>query len=218
MSKKAALLVYENLNSIEEDNNYWEKYIKFHELYWDGPNASQNVSAADASVSNLTLSASADHQTEFVVAQSVIVGGDGGDISTNLNGGSFDSEPLTGPVSNIVVSNTPGQLRFTTTHAGQPNETRNNATSTVDLIVTYNAAIDDVATFDNGNWKESQLTNIENAAVLQVRMDEKTKQPMVGFSPYSPFGELKDVKIATDKIVMSYKPKRDIELLIISSH
>tara|TARA_B100001996_G_scaffold382902_1_gene376212 strand:- start:2137 stop:2934 length:798 start_codon:yes stop_codon:yes gene_type:complete len=43
MSKKAALLVYENLNSIEEDNSYWEKYIKFHELYWDGPNASQNV-------------------------------------------------------------------------------------------------------------------------------------------------------------------------------
>ena len=71
--------------------------------------------------------------------------------------------------------------------------------------------VDDVATFDNGNWKESQLTNIENAAVLQVRMDEKTKQPMVGFSPYSPFGELKDVKIATDKIVMTYKPKRDIE-------
>ena len=43
MSKKAALLVYQNLNSIEEDNTYWEKYIKFHELYWDGPNASQNV-------------------------------------------------------------------------------------------------------------------------------------------------------------------------------
>jgi hypothetical protein len=43
MSKKAALLVYQNLNSIEEDNSYWEKYIKFHELYWDGPNASQNV-------------------------------------------------------------------------------------------------------------------------------------------------------------------------------
>ena len=34
---------------------------------------------------------------------------------------------------------------------------------------------------------------------------------MVCFSPYSPFGEIKDVKIATDKIVMSYKPKRDIE-------
>ena len=65
--------------------------------------------------------------------------------------------------------------------------------------------VQDVAVFDTGNWKGVELTNLENAAVLQVRMDEKTKQPMVGFSPYSPFGELKDVKIATDKIVMAYK-------------
>ena len=71
--------------------------------------------------------------------------------------------------------------------------------------------VDDVAVFDTGNWKGVEITNLENAAVLQVRMDEKTKQPMVGFSPYSPFGEIKDVKISTDKIVMSYKPKRDIE-------
>ena len=71
--------------------------------------------------------------------------------------------------------------------------------------------VDDVAVFDTGNWKGVEITNLENAAVLQVRMDEKTKQPMVGFSPYSPFGEIKDVKIATDKIVMSYKTKRDIE-------
>ena len=71
--------------------------------------------------------------------------------------------------------------------------------------------VDDVAVFDTGNWKGVEITNVENAAVLQVRMDEKTKQPMVGFSPYSPFGQIKDVKIATDKIVMSYKPKRDIE-------
>ena len=71
--------------------------------------------------------------------------------------------------------------------------------------------VDDVAVFDTGNWKGVEITNLENAAVLQVRVDEKTKQPMVGFSPYSPFGEIKDVKIATDKIVMSYKPKRDIE-------
>ena len=71
--------------------------------------------------------------------------------------------------------------------------------------------VDDVAVFDTGNWKGVEITNLENAAVLQVRIDEKTKQPMVGFSPYSPFGEIKDVKIATNKIVMSYKPKRDIE-------
>ena len=43
MSKKSALMVYQNLANIKEDKEYWDKYIKFHELYWDGPNASQNV-------------------------------------------------------------------------------------------------------------------------------------------------------------------------------
>ena len=43
MSKKSALMVYQNLSNVKEDNQYWDKYIKFHELYWDGPNASQNV-------------------------------------------------------------------------------------------------------------------------------------------------------------------------------
>ena len=36
-------MVYQNLANIKEDKEYWDKYIKFHELYWDGPNASQNV-------------------------------------------------------------------------------------------------------------------------------------------------------------------------------
>ena len=144
-------------------------------------NATQNVDTSDESVSNLTLSASADHQTEFVVAQSVIVGGDGGDISTNLNGGSFDSEPLTGPVSNIVVSNTPGQLRFTTTHAGQPNETRNNATSTVDLIVTYNAAIDDVATFDTSNSSKTQFNSGDTIRIKATSEGVQSKTMRMGF-------------------------------------
>ena len=43
MSKKSALMVYQNLKNITEEKEYWDKYIKFHELYWDGPNASQNV-------------------------------------------------------------------------------------------------------------------------------------------------------------------------------
>ena len=36
-------MVYQNLKNITEEKEYWDKYIKFHELYWDGPNASQNV-------------------------------------------------------------------------------------------------------------------------------------------------------------------------------
>ena len=70
--------------------------------------------------------------------------------------------------------------------------------------------VEDVAVFDTGNWKGLDLTNLDNAAVLQVRMDEKTKQPMVGFAPFSPFGTSRDVKIRTDKVTMTYTPKTDI--------
>ena len=38
--------------------------------------------------------------------------------------------------------------------------------------------VDDVAVFDTGNWKGVEITNVENAAVLQVRMDEKTTYGM----------------------------------------
>ncbi|MBT89210.1 MAG: hypothetical protein CMN79_01795 [Spirochaetales bacterium] len=43
MPKKAALFLYHNLENINEDKSYWERYIKFHELYWDGPASSQGV-------------------------------------------------------------------------------------------------------------------------------------------------------------------------------
>ena len=43
MSKKSALLLYQSLENVNMDKNYWEKYIKFHEMYWDGPASSQNV-------------------------------------------------------------------------------------------------------------------------------------------------------------------------------
>lgn len=78
-------------------------------------------------------------------------------------------------------------------------------------LVTGEDVFGKVADFDTTNWKGLDLTKVENAAVIQMRMDEKTKQPLVGFAPYSPFGEIRDVEIATDKIVMTYEPKRDIE-------
>ena len=31
MSKKSALMVYQNLKNITEEKEYWDKYIKFHE-------------------------------------------------------------------------------------------------------------------------------------------------------------------------------------------
>ncbi|MEE2975654.1 MAG: hypothetical protein VX343_04305 [Thermodesulfobacteriota bacterium] len=43
MSRKSALLLYQSLEKIDSNKDYWEKYIKFHEMYWDGPASTQNV-------------------------------------------------------------------------------------------------------------------------------------------------------------------------------
>ena len=58
--------------------------------------------------------------------------------------------------------------------------------------------------------KDISFIELSNAAVISMRMDEKTKQPMVGFAPFSPFGTSKDVKIRSDKVTMTYTPKTDI--------
>ena len=71
-------------------------------------------------------------------------------------------------------------------------------------LVTGEDVFGKVADFDTTNWKGIDLTKVENAAVIQMRMDEKTKQPMVGFAPFNPFGTSKDVKVRTDKVVMTY--------------
>jgi hypothetical protein len=47
--------------------------------------------------------------------------------------------------------------------------------------------------FDENSFYEKPFVELSNAAVISMRMDEKTKQPMVGFAPFSPFGTSKDV-------------------------
>lgn len=34
---QAVLMVYENLESIRENGNYWKDYVQFYEKYWDAP-------------------------------------------------------------------------------------------------------------------------------------------------------------------------------------
>ena len=58
--------------------------------------------------------------------------------------------------------------------------------------------------FDENSFYEKPFIELSNAAVISMRMDEKTTQPMVGFAPFSPFGTSKDVKIRTDKVTMTY--------------
>ena len=65
-------------------------------------------------------------------------------------------------------------------------------------------------TRDASQILDRSFVELTNAAVISMRMDEKTKQPMVGFAPFSPFGTSKDVKIRTDKVTMTYTPKTDI--------
>tara|TARA_B100001778_G_scaffold217287_1_gene180016 strand:+ start:410 stop:757 length:348 start_codon:yes stop_codon:yes gene_type:complete len=64
--------------------------------------------------------------------------------------------------------------------------------------------------FDENSFYEKPFIELSNAAVISMRMDEKTKQPMVGFAPFSPFGTSKDVSIRSDKVTMTYTPKTEI--------
>jgi len=67
-----------------------------------------------------------------------------------------------------------------------------------------------VTKFDEDHFHEKPFIELSNAAVISMRMDEKTKQPMVGFAPFSPFGTSKDVSIRSDKVTMTYTPKTEI--------
>ena len=108
--------------------------------------SSANVDAADESVSNVTVtpSVSTGTQESSSIATSVLVGGDDGNIA--VTGASKSGQEIT-----FAVSNTPGSLRFTSTHIGDPSAARNSETSTADLTITYNRAIDGVGTLDTSN-------------------------------------------------------------------
>ena len=77
-------------------------------------------------------------------------------------------------------------------------------------LITGEDLFGTVKHFCEDTFHEKSFVELNNAAVISMRMDEKTKQPMVGFAPFSPFGTSKDVKIRTDKVTMTYTPKTDI--------
>ena len=128
-------------------------------------NATQTVSAADESVSNVQITAAVTSGTQegFKVAQSVVVGGDGGNITSNVNTSTTHTSPQT-----VTISNPPGQLRFTTTHIGDPSEARNNDSSTADVTITYNRAIDGVGTLDTSNAGKTQFNSGDTIRVFAV--------------------------------------------------
>ena len=74
-------------------------------------------------------------------------------------------------------------------------------------LITGEDLFGTVKHFCEDTFHEKSFVELANAAVISMRMDEKTKQPMVGFAPFSPFGTSKDVKIRTDKVTMTYTPK-----------
>jgi len=128
-------------------------------------NATQTVDAADESVSNVQITAAVSSGTQegFKVAQSVVVGGDGGNITSNVNTSATHTSPQT-----VTISNPPGQLRFTTTHIGDPSEARNNDSSTADVTITYNRAIDGVGTLDTSNAGKTQFNSGDTIRVFAV--------------------------------------------------
>ncbi len=141
-------------------------------------NATQNVNAAGDSVSNVQITAavSSGTQTGFKVAQSAIVGGDGGDITSNVNTSATHTSPQT-----VTISNPPGQLRFTTTHIGNPTEARNSTSSSADVTITYNAAIDDVATFDTSNNSKTKFNSGNTIRIKATSEGVQSKTMRMGF-------------------------------------
>ena len=125
--------------------------------------SSANVDAADESVSNVTVtpSVSTGTQESSSIATSVLVGGDGGNIA--VTGASKSGQEIT-----FAVSNTPGSLRFTSTHIGDPSAARNSETSTADLTITYNRAIDGVGTLDTSNAGKTQFNSGDTIRVFAV--------------------------------------------------
>ena len=95
--------------------------------------SSTNVDASDESVSNLTItpSVSTGTQTGYSISPSSITAGDGGTMTATD----------TGEGNIFSITNTPGVIRFTTTHNGSPTSARNNTSSTGDLTISYNVAI-----------------------------------------------------------------------------
>lgn len=99
--------------------------------------SSANVDAADESVSTVTVTptVSTGTQTGYLLGNiTSIVAGDGGTMT-----GTYGS----GETANVAtIANVPGKIRFAVTHYGGPSNARNTATSTTDLDITYNRAID----------------------------------------------------------------------------
>jgi len=104
------------------------------------------VDAADESVSNVTVTPAVTSgvQVSSSVIASAVTAGDGGTISAVVS--SISNQEHT-----MALSNVPGVLRFTSHHVGGPTGARNNETSSVDLNVIYNRAINDVASLDTSN-------------------------------------------------------------------
>ena len=104
---------------------------------------SANVSAADQSVTDPTISPTVSTGTQLSGgsgyargAITAVTAGDGGTIS-----GSYDIEDEA-QTNTVSIFNTPGILRFNITHYGQPAAGRNTTTSTQDLAISYTRAID----------------------------------------------------------------------------
>jgi len=92
------------------------------------------VSSSGASISNPVVSTSVNTGTQVsksITGKSAVINGDGGTIAATLV-----SESNSGNTT-YSISNTPGILRFQTSHVGNPSKARNETTSQRDFEVKY---------------------------------------------------------------------------------
>ena len=136
------------------------------------------VDAAGESVSNVTVTPAVTSgvQVSSSVIASAVTAGDGGTISAVVS--SISSQEHT-----MALSNVPGVLRFTSHHVGGPTGARNNETSSVDLNVSYNRAINDVASLDTSNNSKTQFNSGDTIRIQAVSEGIGSSTNMkIGFS------------------------------------
>ena len=149
----AGTVTFSNL-ALDEDEDYYAQveYDQFNKVnddatfdHWDQISGgsgglsytTRNVDAADESVPAVTVTPTVSTGTQRAYALGSItslVAGDGGTMAGTYGSGE-DSNTAT-------ITNVPGKIRFAVTHYGNPTNARNVATSTTDLDITYNRAID----------------------------------------------------------------------------
>ena len=159
---------------------------------------SRAVDAADESVSNISITptVSTGVQTGYARGSiSSVTAGDGGTMTgvyVQEEGQDTDA---------VVIANVPGVIRFAITHYGNPSNARNTVASTTDYTVSYNLAIDGVASDDHtvNSGTEFTITAISEGLTSTTTM----RMGYAASNSNTTYADSSDKSISTSQFVRS---------------